>query len=272
MKFNVDYFALTLIVCLSLPFKLCAQTKEKVKIVLLGTVHLTPSAVDVYKNKAIDLHTEKKQNEIREIVNKIAAFNPDQICLEYPMENQSKMDSIYSAFKSGNYTLKDNERDLLGIQTAKILGLKTLTCINYYGKFNVTPVTEFASAHGQNNVMKEFDEMARDFVKEIDYRLSEVSLKDFLIYVNSDESLMKNLSLYTKYYSKIGKDKNYAGADLVADWYSTNVHIYANILRIIKPTDKRIVVIFGQGHIPILKHLFTSNNDFEILEVSELLK
>lgn len=54
--------------------------------------------------------------------------------------------------------------------------------------------------------------------------------------------------------------------------YSTNLHIYTNILRIVKPTEKRILVLFGQGHIPILKHLFENNPDFEVIEVKEILK
>jgi hypothetical protein len=71
---------------------------------------------------------------------------------------------------------------------------------------------------------------------------------------------------------KVGKDQEYVGTDLVADWYNTNLHIYTNILRLIQPTDKAILVIFGQGHIPILKHLFESNPDFEVVEIKDVLK
>ena len=94
----------------------------------------------------------------------------------------------------------------------------------------------------------------------------------FLVYINSKEQLESNLSFYTKYTTRIGNEKNYVGANLTADWYSTNIHIYANILKSIKPTDKTIVVIFGQGHIPILKHLFTNNSDFKVVEVKDILK
>lgn len=250
-----------------------AQKKDKIQIVLLGTFHLTPSTSDVYKNKKVDLNTPTKQKEIQEIVSKLVAFNPSQICLEYPMEYQLEMDSIYNAYKMGRYKLRDNERDLFGFQAVKKLGINTPTCINYsFGKFNADTVNNFALKNNQTNILELLQNAGSSFINEIDSNLTKVSLRDFLLYCNTNDALQTNLGLYTKYFTKIGKDKNYVGADLVADWYSTNIHIYTNILRIIKPTDKRIIVIFGQGHIPILKHLFSNNSDFEVIQVRDILK
>lgn len=245
---------------------------DKIQIVLLGTVHLTPSTSDIYKNKKADLNSTLKQNEIQEVVNKLVAFNPNQICLEYPLENQLEMDSIYNAYKVGRYKLRDNERDLFGFQAVKKLGLKSPTCINYYGRFNADTVNNFGSQNGQKKVLELLQKEGNNFIDKINYNLTKMSLRNFLIYCNTKEALQTNLGLYTKYFTKIGKDINYVGADLVADWYSTNIHIYTNILRIIKPTDKRIIVLFGQGHVPILKHLFSNNSDFEIVEVKDILK
>ena len=253
--------------------KVNAQKKEKIQIVLLGTFHLTPSADDLYKNKKVDLNTLKKQKEIQEVVSKIIAFNPSQICLEYPMEYQFEMDSIYKAYKMGNYKLRDNERDLFGFQAVKKLGINTPTCINYsFGKFEADTVSNFALKNNQKNILELLQKAGSNFTEDFDNNLTKLSLRNFLIYCNTEKSLENNLTLYTKYFTIIGKDSNYVGAGLVSDWYSTNIHIYTNILRIVKPTDKRIFVIFGQGHIPILKHLFKNNSDFEIIEVKDVLR
>jgi hypothetical protein len=253
--------------------KIDAQKQDKIQIVLLGTFHLTPSTVYLYKNKKIDLHSPVKEKEIQEVVNKIVAFTPTQICLEYPMENQAEMDSIYTAFKTGSYKLRDNERDLFGFQAVKKLGIQSPTCINYsFGEFDADTVNNFALQNGQKNILDTLQKLSTDFINEIDSKLAKLSLRNFLIYCNGKDALQKNLSLYTTYFAKIGKDTNYAGADLVADWYSTNIHIYTNILRAVKQTDKRIVVLFGQGHIPILKHLFSTNPDFEIVEAKDILQ
>ncbi len=250
-----------------------AQPKQKIQIVLVGTVHLTPSTVDVYKNKKIDLSSKEKQKEIAEVVNKLAAFKPDKICLEYPMEDQLEMDSIYSAYLKGIYKLADNERDLFGFQTVKKLGLLTPTCINYsMGLFNADTVNNFAMKNDQEEMLEKLKIEAGRFINELDSNLSGMSLREFLIYCNSREALQANLGMYAKYFAAIGKENNYVGAGLVADWYSTNIHIYANVLRIIKPGDRRIIVIFGQGHIPVLKHLLANNADFEVIEVEHILK
>ena len=53
------------------------------------------------------------------MVNKLVVFSPTKICLEYPIEDQLEMDSIYNAYKMGQYKLEDNERDLFGFQSIK---------------------------------------------------------------------------------------------------------------------------------------------------------
>lgn len=263
-------------ICLVLSFsisKMYAQKNDRIQIVLLGTFHLTPSTADLYKNKKIDLHSSVKDKEILEVVNKLVAFKPSQICLEYPMEDQPEMDSIYNAYTKGRYKLADNERDLFGFQAVKKLGIQSPTCINYsFGKFNADTVNNFALQNNQKDILDALQKLSTSFVNEIDSNLAKMSLRNFLIYCNTTVALQTNLSLYTTYFTKIGKDANYAGADLVADWYSTNIHIYTNILRIVKPTDKRVIVLFGQGHIPILKHLFSTNPQFEVIEAKDILK
>jgi hypothetical protein len=107
---------------------------------------------------------------------------------------------------------------------------------------------------------------------EFNSKLATLSIKESLIYLNSKRALQLNLGIYLKYYTGIGKDEDYVGSHLVADWYATNINIYTNILRAVKPTDKAIVVVYGQGHIPILKHLFENNDNFEVIEVKDVLK
>jgi len=276
MNLKHSPFILTVAVSLVLLFAapaIYAQKKAKIKIVLIGTLHLTPSKEDVYKNKSINLHTKQRQYEIQQVVNKIVSFHPNQVCLEYPIEDQFEMDSIYNAYKAGHYQLKDNERDLFGIQSAKKLGLAKLTCINYsFGNFAFDTIVRFAKENDQQIYLDSINRMATEFLKKADEKLTTLSLSDFLIYINSKEELEKNLSFYTKYTTRIGNDQNYVGANLTADWYSTNIHIYTNLLKLVKPTDKSIVVIFGQGHIPILKHLLNNNSDFEVVEVKDFLK
>ncbi|MGY5848768.1 DUF5694 domain-containing protein [Salegentibacter sp. HM20] len=247
------------------------EKKEKIQIALLGSIHFTPSTQDTYSTNALKL-TEQKQKEIEEVVLKLARFNPDQICIEIPVNKQEGVDRQYQRYLEGTYELELNEIDLLGFQTAKKLNLPRLTCVNYLGKFNTTTVEQAAEVYDQQYIIKETHQYGQGFVQEMNEMEKNLSVADNLIYLNSPNTLKKNLQLYTKYYAKVGSGSNYEGTELVAGWYKTNLHIYTNILRQVQSTDKAILVIYGQGHIPLLKHFFESNPDFEVVDIKSILE
>lgn len=248
------------------------QATQKIKIVLLGVPHFTPSPTDVYKNEGFNPESKKGQKEIAEVVNKLVAFKPNQICVERELDYQPKLDSLYEEYLKGNYKLQVSEIDQLGFQTAKKLALPKLTTVNYMGYFEMKPIDDFAEKNNQSQIISNLHQFAKTNTAEITHNQQNLSLKDFLIYDNSPYALNNNQAYYSRYIVKIGKDDSYVGTNLVAEWYKTNLHIYTNILRKVQPTDKALLIIYGQGHIPILKHLFESNSDFEVVEVKEVLK
>ena len=263
-----------IIVLITVLFSLIAtaqEGKQKIRIALLGTMHFTPSSQDTYSNEKFIL-SDSKQKEIDEVIKKLAAFNPDQVCVEVPVENQEGIDRQYSDFLKGKYELELNEIDVLGFQTAKLLKLPQVACINYLGNFDMEPVNDYALKNGQQPLLDDIGKHGTKLINDMNEKQNSLTVSQSLIYLNSKEALNQNLSFYTNNVVKVGTGKDYPGAELVAEWYKTNLHIYANILRVIKPSDKAILVIFGQGHIPILKHLFMSNPDYEVVEISELLQ
>ena len=54
-------------------------------------------------------------------------------------------------------------------------------------------------------------------------------------------------------------------------WYKRNFFIYRNILEKTNGGDK-VLIIFGQGHISILKHLLEDNPKFELVTPIDYLK
>jgi hypothetical protein len=248
------------------------HAQQKTKILLVGVSHFESSSADMYTNEALDLTSPKRQLEVQIVTDKFVKFKPNQICVEFPYAKPFKLDSQYTAYLAGNYKLTSDEMDQLGMVTGKKLNLKRLTAVNKAGKFEADTVMNYATQNGQSAIIQALDSMAKEMVKEENEQLKSLSLNDFLILKNTKKSLQDNLGFYLKYMAKIGKGKDYVGSNLVADWYTTNINIYTNILRVVKPTDKAILVIFGQGHVPILKHLFENNDDFEVVEVATVLK
>lgn len=263
------FLSLLLISSVSYAF---GQGPQKVKIVLLGTMHFSPSESDMYKSEELAVGGKKRQKEILEVVNKITAFSPDQICIEYPANAQHEADSLYQAYLNGKYSLEDDEIDQLGFRSAEGLKLDHLTCINFSGEFDSDPMVNFAQENGQVNLLEEMNAFGQQFVEDVNSTLANESIIDFLRFLNTEESLNRNASIYSNIFVRIGKGKEFPGTELVADWYRTNLHIFTNVLRSVKPSDRAILVIFGQGHIPILESLFKTNPNFEVLSVEEMLR
>ncbi|MBC7446733.1 MAG: hypothetical protein H7330_01590 [Hymenobacteraceae bacterium] len=244
----------------------------RIRIVLLGSTHFTPSTSDVYKGAAVDLTTAPRQPQVQAVIDKLAAFHPDQICIEWTAAKQAKLDSVYQTYLKGSYKLKSDEIDQFAFRTAKQLKLPRLTAVNYRGEFDMDRVAEFAKAHHQEQILADIDGFAKPIMADYDEKNRALLLRDYLIYINTPAQLDANAAVYSGYLARIGEGAEYPGVDLVSAWYNTNLHIYANLLRRIQPTDKAVVVIFGQGHIPILKSLFATNPAFEVVEVRDVLK
>jgi hypothetical protein len=277
---RIQWTLLVVVSALLMPLRTVAQPPPKptagpaaaarVKVLLLGSVHFTPSKTDVYKNAALDLLSAQRQPQVQQVVEKLAAFKPDQICVEWPALKQRRLDSLYQAYLTGKYSLESDEFDQFAMRTARRLNLPGLTAVNYAGNFDMDPVTNYAKAHQQAAVLAELDQTSATIIARLDQQAQALPLDQFLEYVNSPVALAANAGFYAQVL-RIGGGADYPGVDLVSDWYTTNLHIYANILRRVRPTDNVLLLIYGQGHIPILKSLFAADPNFEVVEVRDVL-
>ena len=244
----------------------------KIKVLLVGSIHFTPSTQDAYQNKEVDVQDKQRQLQLDQMLTQLSRFSPNQICIEVPTKGQSKVDSEFHQYLKGQFKLGTDEIDQIAYPLAKRLKLPTVTCVNYRGSFDLDTVNNYAKTNGQTALLEALDQFVSRTVAGVVDVQEKQSISELYRFINSKEELTKNAAIYTEYVTRIGKGSNYVGTDLVANWYSTNLHIYTNILRAVRPGDKAIMVLFGYGHIPILKHLFALNPQFEVVEVSDVLK
>ncbi len=244
---------------------------DPVRIALVGTVHFEPSEVDLYANEELDVQSGLRQEQLDQVAQQIAAFGADRICIEYSSASQQETDSLLREYKAGRYKLDKNEVEQLGFRAAARCELNQLTCINHRGTFYGDSVFAFAAENGQDSIIAQVQALGASFINEANEQLKTTSITEFLLYINSVEALRRNASFYTMLLAAIGTNENQIGTSLVAEWYKTNLHIYTNLLQSIHRNDKEVVVIFGQGHIPILQHLISTNPNFELVAIDELL-
>lgn len=251
-----------------------SQQKAKVKILLLGTIHFENPHKDKFELKLDDFLNEKRQQEIENLTNILKKTKASKVLIERPFEEQEKQDSLYNEYCKNKYKISVSEREQIGFRLAKKLNLKHINCVdallgNPHDSIMVASAREYNEMSNLENLSIE----GKSLLSKIEEKQKKETLIGILKYINSSKLLQENLGLYLKNIAKIGAGKNYAGAESVSDWYLRNLAIYSNIItQINDKQDSFVILIFGQGHIPILKHLIENNNNFEIVEVKDILK
>lgn len=69
-----------------------------------------------------------------------------------------------------------------------------------------------------------------------------------------------------------GGGNEYPGAEAVSEWYGSNLHIFANLMRLIKSPEDRVLVIYGQGHAKLLRSFVEDSPDLQFVDPLTVLK
>ncbi|MBF4508746.1 hypothetical protein IRZ83_18895 [Flavobacterium sp. JLP] len=262
---------ITLIYALTFCLTAFGQT-QKTKILLIGTIHFETPHTDQFELKTDDFLSAKRQKELEDLTNILSQTKANKVMIERPLENQRSSDSLYNLYVTDHYKLTVSEREQIGFRLAKKLKLNQVNCIDKFYAMHDSLVGVTAKENNQLYLLKDLGTVANAMLSDYNNKLKNGTISEVLKYLNQPEELKKNLSIYLKFITKIGAGKNFAGAESVSDWYLRNLAIYSNIITQVKSSDKYVILIFGQGHIPILKHLLQNNDDFEVVELSSVLK
>jgi len=263
---------IALIFALTFGFTAFGQA-QKTKILLIGTIHFENPHTDEFELKVDDFLSAKRQNDLENLTDVLSQTKATKVMIERPIENQRSSDSLYNLYLTAHYKLTVSEREQIGFRLAKKLKLNQVNCIDkFYGMTHDSLVGATAKENNQLFLLQDAGAVAKAMLSDYDTKLKKGTLTDVIKHINKPEELKKNLSLYLKFLAKIGAGKNFAGAQSVSDWYLRNLAIYSNIINQVESSDKYVIVIFGQGHIPILKHLLENNDNFDVVELKNVLK
>lgn len=243
---------------------------SKPQIAMLGTFHFAGSS-DVVAMQVDDLKSEKRQAEIVQLVEALAKFKPTKVILEYPYLN-SRLDSVYQRYRSGQKELTINERQQVGFRLAKMMGHEKIYPADHQMDLPFNELMTHLAENGQTSQFESFVAALRTEVMGLmQSNYDSKTIKDFLVWMNAEEMDKKNKNIYLETINQMGAKTAYVGTNLVAKWWERNFRIMKNIDNITEPND-RILVLFGQGHTAILKDLYQDRNDVEYVEVLDYLK
>jgi hypothetical protein len=223
---------------------------------------------DIHNMQADDVLSPVRQRELAQLIVVLKKFKPTKIAIEADAGSR-RVAKEYPDYLAGKYTLTRNEIDQIGYRLAKELGHPKIYAVDADGDFPYLRVLNYAKANGIKDKFDAVSARTAQRVKEQGDFLASHTVLETLLYMNSDSLVARDLAEYFSFV-QFGEPYEYAGADLLADFYRRNIHIYQNIVKLIDSPDERILVIFGGGHLGWLRQDVTNDGTVRLQTLVDL--
>lgn len=195
---------------------------EKIKVLNFATFHMggTSDANSV----EFDEKDKKNKKETQKIAQLIAAFQPTIICVEVPLEDQSKLNSEYQKYLSNPLegTSYSGEVRLIAFEVGRLSNVPKIYGMDHKMDYNYNIASEITNFI-DSNTLHAFYANPFKFYPELNVNESELSLLERLRIGNTasclDFLIMVNADLLTF----VGTENGYEGADEAAKYYHRNL-------------------------------------------------
>jgi uncharacterized protein DUF5694 len=242
----------------------------RAEVLVLGVYHMANPGRDIFNMQADDVLAPKRQAEIAQVTAALGSFHPTKIAVEGDVSDD-RIPKRYADYLAGKHELTRNEIEQIGFRLAKELGHKTVYPVDVEGDFPFQRLVNFAKASGRS---KELDAMmgeTGDRVKAQGAYLASHTILETLLYTNADDKVGEDVGLYFRL-AQFGEPGDWAGPDLVSDWFRRNMRIYSNVARLVDSPGERVLVIYGAGHLGWLRHQFASNPGLRLRKLSDFAR
>lgn len=239
----------------------------RVEVLVLGVYHMDNPGRDIFNTQADDVLSSKRQAEIAEVIEVLERFRPSKIAVEAEFDDD-RVSERYADYANGKHELTRNEVEQLGFRLARELGHETVYPVDVDGEFPYPRLVKYAQATGRMTEFEELQAEGAEAADEFSAYLGSHTVLETLLYMNSDERIAQDVGAYFRL-AEFGEGWDWAGADLVSDWFRRNMRIYSNVVRLVDDTDERILVIYGAGHLGWLQYAFGSNPTLRLRTLGE---
>ncbi|MGB0176121.1 MAG: DUF5694 domain-containing protein [Owenweeksia sp.] len=263
------------------PDSILVEDKTLPKVLLVGSWHFDYPGLDAHKAEdedKINILSEERQEELQELLDYIALFRPTKIAVEGG-RNSGYIIRRYERWKNGENELGASETDQIALRLMDRFDLDTVYGVDAYPLLlELRNNQEDSSCYTYTNEILDQhyfggnDEISQRYSKYYAYRNRQIvqhSLLENFRYINSDKVLDRGFGAYISG-GQFDSDR-YEGADALSMfWFNRNLRIFRNIQNIDYDAEDRILVLFGAGHISILRYLFECSPEFELIDFNQL--
>ena len=233
------------------------EGKGDIEVMVVGAFHMHNPGRDEQNVDVDSVLTGRRQAELDDLVSALAAFRPTKVMVEMMAPQPGYAIAEYETFSSDLLKNDPNEIVQIGYRLAHRLGLEHVQGIDVQAKageedyFPIDRVRAAAARSGQSEILAELDKSVGEWAQKFSASQSERTIANLFYEINQPDFVGNQ-----RYYDlmlAIAAEDDLAGAYINARWYSRNVQIFAKLMRVATPGD-RVVVIYGVGHVPWLRH------------------
>ena len=241
----------------------------KPKVMVLGTFHMryTP---DLQRVELDDVLLNDRQNEIREVVDRLKEFNPTKIALEVEKDKGDSLNEEYHKYLNGDLTLEVDEIHQFGFRTASELRHNRLFPVDWMesvGNRGLGQVMEWAKEE-QPDMYEYINDTYRS---KLHLNVDPPNIYEMVKTCNSDSRIKLDHEMYLAI-ARIGKETNYVGIDWVRWWYQRNLIIYSNLAGITSSPDDRTLLIIGAAHVHLVTQFLEESGLVDVVSPNNYLK
>lgn len=243
-----------------------ASTGEPVKVMVVGSFHMSNPGHDLHNSTVDDVLVPKRQAEIAAVIDGIVKFAPNKVMAEWPAEIVAER---YQQYLSGVLPPSRNEVVQLGFRLAKTAHSEGIFGIDVDGDFPFEPVKIFAKGHDLQPLLDNLESEVESGSRALAQMMGTRSIGAVLRYLNEPDRVNESNNFYSQML-RFGAGDQQPGAELLAAWNKRNIQICANLVQRSNPGD-RIVVFYGAGHAFLLRRCVRDVPGFELVEPNGFL-
>jgi hypothetical protein len=239
----------------------------KPALMIVGVAHLE-ARHDVHNSVFNDSPlSAERQAQIETVVEHLVRFHPTKVLIEAPYGDPI-WNTRYHEYLAGKFALGANEVYQFGFKLAARAGNTAIYPIDTWGP--ASPDDKRIDAYLTSHFNSVQDPTSDALIARGDALERSGTYLELLRLLNTDASVRANASWYPVM-AGMGREADNAGASYVAAWYTRNVYIFSNILSVIRPGD-RVVVIMGQGHKYLLSEMAKLDPNIAYVDALQYLR
>ena len=250
------------------------QAQTRPALLIVGMPHFANPGRDIVNTRIDDVTTPERQREIEAIVERLAAFRPTRVAVEWPVGAQARLDQRYADYRAGRYQLSANETDQIGLRLAARLGLDRVHAVDWG---EMPPGTEadydfpaWAEANGRGEEWRARVQRQQAKADEGARLMACTPISSWLHRMNTPAARSEMQRPYYEI-ARMGDNRANPGAAWVGSWYARNLRILNNLDALAPSGNDRVIAIYGAGHGFLLDQQAREAGVFEVADTLEFL-